>query len=146
MKIRLNFEKTNLIRLIVAMIFAAVLYFKVTFPVYVLAGFGVSYFLIKSLSVELNNKWLRLALGILMLGGSSVMTAHMVQYLLLDAELRARIMGNKMFLNILCLSLIHICYLPSGRCESIFVFTCFNIYTFTTVFHCGSVFFSVFPD
>ena len=34
MKIRLNFEKTNLIRLIVAMIFAAVLYFKVTFPVY----------------------------------------------------------------------------------------------------------------
>ena len=61
MKIRLNFEKTNLIRLIVAMIFAAVLYFKVTFPVYVLAGFGVSYFLIKSLSVELNNKWLRLA-------------------------------------------------------------------------------------
>ena len=79
------------------MIFAAVLYYKVAFPVYVLAGFGVSYFLIKSLSVELNNKWLRLALGILMLGGSSVMTAHMVQYLLLDAELRARIMDNKMF-------------------------------------------------
>ena len=94
MKIRLNFEKTNLIRLIVAMIFAAVLYYKVAFPVYVLAGFGVSYFLIKSLSVELNNKWLRLALGILMLGGSSVMTAHMVQYLLLDAELRARIMSG----------------------------------------------------
>ena len=94
MKIRLNFEKTNLIRLIVAMIFAAVLYYKVAFPVYVLAGFGVSYFLIKSLSVELNNKWLRLALGILMLGGSSVMTAHMVQYLLLDAELRARIMDS----------------------------------------------------
>lgn len=108
MKIRLNFEKTNLIRLIVAMIFAAVLYFKVTFPVYVLAGFGVSYFLIKSLSVELNNKWLRLALGILMLGGSSVMTAHMVQYLLLDAELRARIMGNKMFLNILCCLVVYL--------------------------------------
>lgn len=30
------------------------------------------------------------------------------------------------------------------RCESIFVFTCFNIYTFTTVFHCGSVFFQYF--
>ena len=108
MKIRLNFEKTNLIRLIVAMIFAAVLYYKVTFPVYVLAGFGVSYFLIKSLSVELNNKWLRLALGILMLGGSSVMTAHMVQYLLLDAELRARIMDNKMFLNVLCCLVVYL--------------------------------------
>ena len=108
MKIRLNFEKTNLIRLIVAMIFAAVLYYKVTFPVYVLAGFGVSYFLIKSLSVELNNKWLRLALGILMLGGSSVMTAHMVQYLLLDTELRARIMDNKMFLNVLCCLVVYL--------------------------------------
>ena len=40
MKIRLKFEKTNLIRLIVAMMFEAVLYYKGTFPVYVLAGFG----------------------------------------------------------------------------------------------------------
>ena len=108
MKIRLKFEKTNLIRLIVAMIFAAVLYYKVTFPVYVLAGFGACYFLIKSLEIEINNKWLRLALGILMLGGSSVMTAHMVQYLLLDAELRARIMDNKMFLNVLCCLVVYL--------------------------------------
>ena len=62
----------------------------------------------ESLSVELNNKWLRLALGILMLGGSSVMTAHMVQYLLLDAELRARIMDNKMFLNVLCCLVVYL--------------------------------------
>ena len=108
MKIRLKFEKTNLIRLIVAMIFAAVLYYKVTFPVYVLAGFGACYFLIKSLEIEINNKWLRLALGILMLGGSSAMTAHMVQYLLLDAELRARIMDNKMFLNVLCCLVVYL--------------------------------------
>ena len=74
MKIRLKFEKTNLIRLIVAMIFAAVLYYKVTFPVYVLAGFGACYFLIKSLEIEINNKWLKLALNVVLLGGSSVMT------------------------------------------------------------------------
>lgn len=91
MKIRLKFEKTNLIRLIVAMIFAAVLYYKVTFPVYVLAGFGACYFLIKSLEIEINNKWLKLALNVVLLGGSSVLTAYMVQYLLLDAELRAKI-------------------------------------------------------
>mgnify|MGYP000447121768 FL=1 len=90
------------------MIFAAVLYYKVTFPVYVLAGFGACYFLIKSLEIEINNKWLRLALGILMLGGSSAMTAHMVQYLLLDAELRARIMDNKMFLNVLCCLVVYL--------------------------------------
>lgn len=108
MKIRLKFEKTNLIRLIVAMIFAAVLYYKVTFPVYVLAGFGACYFLIKSLEIEINNKWLKLALNVVLLGGSSVMTAYMVQYLLLDAELRARIMDNKMFLNVLCCLVVYL--------------------------------------
>ena len=108
MKIRLKFEKTNLIRLIVAMIFAAVLYYKVTFPVYVLAGFGACYFLIKSLEIEINNKWLKLALNVVLLGGSSVLTAYMVQYLLLDAELRARIMDNKMFLNVLCCLVVYL--------------------------------------
>ncbi len=36
------------------------------------------------------------------------MTAHMVQYLLLDAELRARIMDNKMFLNVLCCLVVYL--------------------------------------
>lgn len=108
MKIRLKFEKTNLIRLIVAMIFAAVLYYKVTFPVYVLAGFGACYFLIKSLEIEINNKWLKLALNVVLLGGSSVMTAYMVQYLLLDAELRAKITDTKMFLNVLCCLVVYV--------------------------------------
>lgn len=108
MKIRLKFEKTNLIRLIVAMIFAAVLYYKVTFPVYVLAGFGACYFLIKSLEIEINNKWLKLALNVVLLGGSSVLTAYMVQYLLLDAELRAKITDTKMFLNVLCCLVVYV--------------------------------------
>ncbi len=67
-----------------------------------LAGFGACYFLIKSLEIEINNKWLKLALNVVSLGGSSVMTAYMVQYLLLDAELRAKITDTKMFLNVLC--------------------------------------------
>ena len=108
MKIRLKFEKTNLIRLIVAMIFAAVLYYKVTFPIYVLAGFGACYFLIKSLEIEINNKWLKLALNVVLLGGSSVLTAYMVQYLLLDAELRAKITDTKMFLNVLCCLVVYV--------------------------------------
>ena len=49
MCIRFKFEKSNLGRLLVAMIFAGVLFVKVSFPVTVLAGFGVFYFLIKNL-------------------------------------------------------------------------------------------------
>ena len=60
MKIKLYFEKENLIRLAVAVVFAAVLFAVIRFPVWVLFGFGVLYFGIKSLKIELNEKlsWL----------------------------------------------------------------------------------------
>ena len=54
MKIKLYFEKENLIRLAVAVVFAAVLFAVIRFPVWVLFGFGVLYFGIKSLKIELN--------------------------------------------------------------------------------------------
>ena len=56
MKIKLYFEKENLIRLAVAMVFAAVMFAVIRFPVWVLFGFGVLYFGIKSLKIELNEK------------------------------------------------------------------------------------------
>ena len=101
MKIKLYFEKENLIRLAVAMVFAAVLFAVIRFPVWVLFGFGVLYFGIKSLKIELNEKltWLWSAI---MLGTGGIFTAYHIQYLLLDAELRAKISDNKMFLNVLC--------------------------------------------
>lgn len=101
MKIKLYFEKENLIRLAVAMVFAAVLFAVIRFPIWVLLGFGVLYFGIKSLKIELNEKlsWLWSAL---MLGSGGIFTAYHIQYLLLDAELRAKISDNKMLLNVLC--------------------------------------------
>lgn len=101
MKIRLYFAKDNIGRLAVAMILAAVLFFNIGFSVFALLGFGVLYFLIKSLEIELNPKlpWVWTAL---MLGLGSIFTAYHVQYLLLDAELRAKITQQKMLLNILC--------------------------------------------
>ena len=57
MKIKLYFEKENLIRLAVAMVFAAVLFAVIRFPIWVLLGFGVLYFGIKSLKIELNENW-----------------------------------------------------------------------------------------
>ena len=64
-------------------------------------GFVAIYFCIKSLDIELKEKlsWLWIAI---MIGGSSLFTAYHVQYLLLDAELRAKISQEKMFLNIVC--------------------------------------------
>lgn len=65
--------------------------------------FGLEYFYfgIKSLKIELNEKlsWLWSAV---MLGTGGIFTAYHIQYLLLDAELRAKISDNKMLLNVLC--------------------------------------------
>ena len=101
MKIKLYFDKGNLGRLAVAMIFAAVLFWKIGFSVWALPVFGVCYFLFKSLEVELSEKIPWVWTG-LMIGASSIFTAYHVQYLLLDAELRAKITQPKMLLNILC--------------------------------------------
>ena len=101
MKIKLYFDKGNLGRLAVAMIFAAVLFWKIGFSVWALPVFGACYFLFKSLEVELSEKIPWVWTG-LMIGASSIFTAYHVQYLLLDAELRAKVTQPKMLRNILC--------------------------------------------
>lgn len=101
MKIKLYFDKGNIGRLAVAMILASVLFWEIRFSVYALLGFGVCYFFIKSLQIELSEKIPWVWTG-LMIGLSSIFTAYHVQYLLLDEELRAKISQEKMFLNILC--------------------------------------------
>lgn len=73
----------------------------VGFPVWVLPCFGILYFGIKSLSIQLNEKWNGIFLA-LMLATGSVLSACEVQYLLLDAELRAKITDTKMWINVLC--------------------------------------------
>lgn len=101
MRLRLYFDKGNLGRLAIAMVLAVVLFFEIRFSVWALLGFGVLYFFIKSLKIELSEKLSWLWTG-LMLGVGAVFTAFHVQYLLLDAELRVKISNEKMLLNILC--------------------------------------------
>ena len=108
MKICLKFEKGNIGRLFIAMVLAAALYHKVSFPITVLAGFGVAYFLIKSLEIEVDNVWVKNVGSAVLIGASSIMTTHMVQYLLLDAELRAKITDEKMRLNVLCSLVVYL--------------------------------------
>ena len=101
MKIKFSFEKENIIRTVIAAILAGVLCFQTGLPVYVLPVFAALYFGIKSMEIELNPK-LSAPWAVLLVGGSSIFTAYHVQYLLLDAELRAKISDEKMFLNVLC--------------------------------------------
>lgn len=107
MKVKLYFDGGNLGRLAVAMVFASLLCFWIRFPVWMLLGFGGLYFFIKSLKIELSEKlpWLWSAV---MLGTGSVFSAYQVQYLLLDAELRAKITDAKMFQNVLCCLVIYL--------------------------------------
>lgn len=101
MKVKLYFDKGNSGRLGIALVFAGVVVFWSGLPIGSLFGFGVLYFLIKSLDIELEQKFSWLWSAILFAAGS-VFTAYHVQYLLLDAELRAKISDKKMLLNILC--------------------------------------------
>ena len=101
MKVSLYFEKANLVRLAIAAVLAGALFFRIGFPFWVLPGFLGLYFLIKSLKIGLSNRFSWLWTGLLLVSGS-IFTAYHIQYLLLDAELRARISSSKMTLNVLC--------------------------------------------
>lgn len=101
MKVKFYFKKENIGKTAVAMILAAALFFNIRFSVYALLGFGAIYFCIKSLDIEGNEKLSWLWSG-LILSGSSFFTAYHVQYLLLDAELRAKISQERMLLNVVC--------------------------------------------
>ena len=74
----------------------------------VLLGFGAVYFLVKSLEVEIQNVWVKRIGSVLMIGAGSVMTTYMIQYLLLDAELRAKITDQKMLLNVMCSLVVYL--------------------------------------
>lgn len=101
MNIKLYFDKGNLGRLAIAMIFTGALCLNIGFSVWAWLGFGACYLFIKSLKIELSEKLPWLWTGIMFVG-SSFFTAYYVQYLLLDAELRAKISDEKMMLNVLC--------------------------------------------
>lgn len=107
MKVRLYFDAGNLGRLALAVLFSGLLCFWIGFPAWVLLGFGVLYFFIKSLKVELHERFAWLW-TLLMIGGSSVFSAYQVQYLLLDQELRIKISDEKMFQNILCCMVVYL--------------------------------------
>lgn len=101
MKIKLEFQKAGIGWLFVALVMGAVFWWVSGFSPVLLLVFGVLYFLIQCLKVETNPKYAWMNMAALTAAGS-VFSAYHVQYLLLDAELRTKITGEKMLLNILC--------------------------------------------
>lgn len=101
MKIKFCWKKENIIKAAAALVLAGVLCFQIGLAAYVWIGFGALYFGITGMELSGKPKlsWLW---AIFLIGGSSIFTAYLMQYLLLDAELRAKISQEKMLLNIVC--------------------------------------------
>ena len=107
MKITFKIEKDNIRRIVVAFIFAMVLFFNSDCSLYAVIGFGILYFGIKNLEITIKEKWNWLW-TVLILWGSSVFTTYLIQYLLLDAELRAKTSNEKLWLNVLCCLVVYL--------------------------------------
>ncbi len=106
MKIRLKFEREDVYWIIAIFVFSIVLFLRTPFSIGVLIGFLAAYVGIKWLVIEWKGSlvWLWTAAGIFL---SSIFSTYMVQYLLLDANLRANITDSKLRLNILCCMVLY---------------------------------------
>lgn len=107
MKIRINMTKRN------ALCAAAVLAVSVLahafsgISVFNMIMFPVLYFAVKSTEIELNEKYNWIFLPGL-IGAGSILTAWLIQYLLLVEDLRIRISDRTFFLNICCVLFVYL--------------------------------------
>ena len=106
MRVSLKFEREDVYWIIATSVLAIVLFTQVPFSWMVLVGFLAAYVGIKWLVIEWKESlaWLWTILAIIL---SSVFSTHMVQYLLLNAELRAKIKDDKLWLNIVCCMVLY---------------------------------------
>lgn len=107
MKIRLQYDKKNNIRLLAALCFAAAMYFMAGIALWIIPVFGAAYYLLKSLDIELSPKlpWLW---SVILIGGSSTVTMFMIQYIILEPDVFMRTSDEKLFLNVLCIAIFYL--------------------------------------
>ncbi len=107
MKIRLQYDKKNNIRLLAALCFAAAMYFMAGIALWIIPVFGAAYYLLKSLDIELSPKlpWLW---SVILIGGSSTVTMFMIQYVILEPDVFMRTSDEKLFLNVLCIVIFYL--------------------------------------
>lgn len=106
MRIGLKFEREDVYWIIAVTVFSLVMFYRVPFSPVALVGFLAAYVGIKWLVIEWKDSlaWLWTTIGIFL---SSIFSTYMVQYLLLDAELRSKISDSKLQLNILCCMVLY---------------------------------------
>lgn len=107
MKIRLQYDKKNNIRLLAALCFAAAMYFMAAIALWIIPVFGAVYYLFKSLDIELSPKlpWLW---SVILIGGCSTVTMFMIQYVILEPDVFMRTSDEKLFLNVLCIAVFYL--------------------------------------
>ena len=105
-KVKLEYEKKNNIRAAIAIILAIVMYVTIGFHIGVLVAYGLLYYLIKSLKIDLDQRCPWLWTAILFVGGA-IFTTFSIQYMLLDSELFQRMSDLKWVLNVLCCLVVY---------------------------------------
>lgn len=106
-KIKLEYDKKNNIRATIAIILAIVMYVTIGFHIGVLIAYGLLYYLIKSLKIDLDQRCPWLWTAILFVSGA-IFTTFSIQYMLLDSELFQRMSDLKWVLNVLCCLVVYL--------------------------------------
>ena len=106
-KIKLEYDKKNNIRAAIAIILAIVMYVTIGFHIGVLIAYGLLYYLIKSLKIDLDQRCPWLWTTILFVSGA-IFTTFSIQYMLLDSELFQRMSDLKWVLNVLCCLVVYL--------------------------------------
>lgn len=106
-KIRLEYDKKNNIRALIVVLLAIVMYATIGFHIAAVVIYGLLYYFIKSLKIELDERYPWLWTLILFIGGSIIST-YFIQRLLLDSELFARTSNMRFFLNVLCCLVVYL--------------------------------------
>ena len=107
LKIKLEYDKKNNIRAAIAIILAIVMYVTIGFHIGVLIAYGLLYYLIKSLKIDLDQRCPWLWTAILFVSGA-IFTTFSIQYMLLDSELFQRMSDLKWVLNVLCCLVVYL--------------------------------------
>ncbi len=107
MKITVEYDKKNNIWFAVAFTLAVVMFLTIGFSWWVLPLYGGAYYLIKSLKIELDERFPWVFTGILFIGGA-VLNTYSIQYMLLERELFIKTSDFRLFLNVLCCLVVYL--------------------------------------
>lgn len=106
-KIQLEYDKKNNIRAAIAVTLAVVMYVTIGYHIAALIAYGFAYYLIKSLKIDLDERYPWLWTGILFAAGA-ILTTFSIQYMLLDAESFTKLSNINWMLNVFCCMVVYL--------------------------------------